>query len=144
LEETVMQSVTIAKQKLVEILMANRAKHLTEYNAAVVQFRQAARKLLQDALDAVVPDEAPIGIVEKLKNLYITLEAPQQYLKEYDKALKMLDLSVKDEIEITNSEFSYYVEDDWDWKERFSASNRLYSSMSSEALGKAYKGGAIG
>jgi hypothetical protein len=137
-----MQSVTVAKPKLVEILTTNRAKHLAEYNKAVTEFRQAARKILQDALDSVVADDAPIDLKDKLKDMYVRLPAPSQFLKEYDKALKMLELSTKDEIELTEDEFSSYIDDDWAWKATFSASNRAYGSKMMAAL--AYDEGPIG
>jgi len=139
-----MQSVTVAKDSLIKALTANRAKHLIEYNKAVVEFRQAARKLLQDALGDVVADDAPIGLKEPLKHLYVHLDAPRQYLKEYDKALRMLDMSIKGEIELDSHEFSSYVDDDWDWKDTFSASNSTYSTLMSSKSAKAYKGGPIG
>ncbi len=73
-----MQSVTITKNKLMEILTENRDKHLAAYKEAVIEYREAIRVLLS-----------------------------------YDKALRMLKLSCKDEIELTTREFSEYVDDEW-------------------------------
>lgn len=137
-----MQSVNVAKQKLVEILTVNRAKHLSDYNKAVLEFRQAARKTLTDALGEVVADDAPINLEDKLKDMYVRLAAPKQYLDEYDSALKMLELSVDSNITLTSEEFSSYVEDDCEWKKTWSASNKFYATTMMAV--KSYTEGPIG
>jgi hypothetical protein len=45
----------------------------------------------------------------------------------------MLEMSKEDTIELTQQEFSQYVQDDWHWKDQFLFSNMNYSSAAATA-----------
>ncbi len=123
-----MQSITLNKTVLIDIVTKNRAKHKTEFDEAVVEFRKACRLKLEEAIKAVKADADPVVYDKDITALYVTLGAPKNYLKDYDLALKMLDLEIKTEIVLTSEEFSQLVNDDWVWKNTFSASNSLYKN----------------
>lgn len=123
-----MQNVTVYKTKLIDIVVMNRVKHKAEFDEAVVEFRKACRLKLQEAVAAIKPDTDPVIYDKGLKSLQVSLSAPDNHLEDYDLALKMLELEVKDEVILTNDEFSQLVNDDWSWKRSFSASNSLYKN----------------
>jgi hypothetical protein len=125
-----MQNIKVDKNKLISILETNRSKHLKEYQEAVIEYRKAAKKLLKDALKAIVPETDPIVTDKELKNLYLTLQAPKHYLTQYDLALGMLQLGSEDVVELTVSDYTTYVQDDWQWKDSFKISNSSYLSVS--------------
>jgi hypothetical protein len=53
---------------------------------------------------------------------------PVDQTREYNKVIRMLEMSTEDVIELQEHEFSQYVLDDWGWKGQFLASNSAYSS----------------
>jgi len=61
---------------------------------------------------------------------------PMNQTPEYDQAIRMLEMSVEDEVELTAGEFSQFVMDRWHWKQQFSATNSAYIAAASS--GKSY------
>ena len=47
-------------------------------------------------------------------------------VKDYDRAIGMLEMSIDNEVEITSLEFQHYIQDDWGWKNSFLLSNTKY------------------
>ncbi len=48
--------------------------------------------------------------------------------KEYDRVIKMLEMSVDTQIELSSSEFQNYVMDDWAWSDNAKLSNSTYTA----------------
>lgn len=119
--------VKVKKDALLETVTANRDKHRTIFLEAVDGFRTKAIEMLEQRLA-----EAKTG---KRINVYINLPTPIDQTREYNKIIKMLEMSVDDEIELTQAEFGMYVMDDWGWKKQFSATNSAYTvSATSDSL----------
>jgi len=108
----------ITKREILEVLAENRKKHKEEYDEAIIVYEEKAIAKLQDKIDRI-----KLG---KLPTLSITLPQPMQFLKEYDKVYKMISMSTDDEIELSETEFSQYVLDDWQWKDQWAATNSFY------------------
>jgi len=51
---------------------------------------------------------------------------PKDYTGEYDRAIKMLEMSVDETIEITSAEFQNFVQDIWNWSRDWALSNSGY------------------
>ena len=114
-----MQSVTIEKDKLREVLVANKEQHQQEYNEAIEGYKKAFDKQLMLKRRELKKGSIP--------NTHFTdLPKPREYTGEYEQVLKMLDFSVDDTIELTHDEFSNYVLDDWGWKQSFNLSSSNY------------------
>lgn len=75
---------------------------------------------------------------------YINLEQPTNHEDDYKTAIKMIKMSCRNEIELTNTEFNQYILNKWDWMPNFrmaylancsssSCSSSSVSSMSSSA-----------
>lgn len=86
-----------------------------------------------------------VDVVAKLKSLLekATLEAekdtpkfdtrvdlaePSSYVNSYDTAIRMLQMSTDDIIELSQQEFSQYVEDNWAWQGMFKSTTSFYNS----------------
>ena len=65
--------------------------------------------------------------LEKIK-FDIHLPKPVSYEKEYDKAIMMIEYEIREEIEISNQDFSKYFQDEWSWKENFFLNTELYKN----------------
>lgn len=63
--------------------------------------------------------------IDKLKDVP---DQPQTYENSYVRAIRMLELSAEDIIEVDELTFNQLVLDEWQWKHSFSASNTAYKS----------------
>jgi TFIIF-interacting CTD phosphatase-like protein len=115
--ENGMSAVNVKKDELLTTLKKNREIHLREYKAAHEGYKKAFVKELTSML----------ARAKKGKFIHhVALQEPANYTSSYDKVIKMLTMSVNDTILITDSEFSQYVLDEWNWKAHSTAVNMAY------------------
>ena len=119
-----MRSVKINKKELLVIVRANKEKHVKEYNESVVDYKAAAIKVASEHVEL-----AKTGELAKIARIKAMPAAPVSYEKEYDRAIRMLELSVEKEIEIEDDVFNQLVLDEWAWKHQFVASASLYKTL---------------
>jgi hypothetical protein len=117
--------VTVNKVELLSTVRENRDKHRAIFEDAVKGYREKVVHALEQRLT-----DAKAG---RRINTYINLPTPVDQTREYNKIIKMLEMSVDDEIELTQNEFAMYVMDDWVWKKQFSATNAMYTTSVPEA-----------
>lgn len=113
-----MRKVTINQEKLLEILRENRETHKADYEDAYKGYLETCKEKLEQLLE-----EFNAGDRETVQWSQIP---PQNQVKDYDRVIRMLELSVDDEVELTVDEFANYVQDDWHWKESWALSNSHY------------------
>jgi len=106
---------------LLEILKKNREAHRAIFEDALVGYRKEAIRLLDKALK-----DAKEG---RKINTWIQLQEPVDQTKDYDRAIKMIEMSVDENIEINEGDFQCYVLDDWQWKTQFLHTNAMYTSV---------------
>jgi len=111
--------VTVERDALLAIVKGNREKHREIFLDAVKGFRDKVIEILEQRLA-----DARAG---RRLNVRINLPTPIDQTREYDRVIKMLEMSVDPRIELTQSEFSQYVMDDWSWKHQFSKTNSTYT-----------------
>jgi hypothetical protein len=119
-----MRSVKINKTDLLKIVVTNQAKHITEFNEAVKDYKKAAIKIAKEHVDL-----AKTGDLEQIARIKAMPQKPASYEKEYDRAIRMLQLSVEDIIELESDVFNQLVLDEWSWKNMFVASNSMYKTL---------------
>ena len=124
LRRNVMRSVKIDKKKLLAIVRENKEKHIAEYNESVADFKDLAIRITTKNLEIV-----NTGDLDKIAKLKAVPAAPVSHEKEYERAIRMLELSVEKEIEVEEDIFNQLVLDEWAWKHQFVASASLYKSM---------------
>lgn len=108
----------IAKEAILKIISENRKKHEEEYNESIEAYKIKVITKLNSYIKKLEDGEFP--------NLMINLPKPVSYIKEYDKIYKMISMGTETEIELSETEFSKYVLDDWEWKENWSQTNSFY------------------
>jgi len=123
-----MNSIKVDKTELLTVLRENREKHKTIFAEAQEGYRTAAIK----ELDAMLAD-AEAG---KQIRRSLTLIEPQDQTRDYDRAIRMLEMSQDDVIELEEHDFAQYVLDDWSWKRQFLFSNAAYSTTATAMLAK--------
>lgn len=118
-----MKEVKLNKNELLKIVRENREKHITEFDEAVKDYKILVLKISTDNLKF-----AKTGELEKFKKIKALPAAPVSYQNSYDRAIRMLELSIDDEIVLDDTIFNQLVLDDWAWKQSFTASSMLYKN----------------
>lgn len=115
-----MKSVKIKTNELLEVLKKNREIHVSDFNTAQEEYRK----------DAIVEMKKNLKQAQNGGDIVVNSELvkPQNYVTSYDTAIKMLEMSADELVELTMQEFQQYVEDNWAWKGMFLASTSMYNA----------------
>ena len=116
-----MQRIKVEKSKLVRILQKNRDAHHDIFIEAQKGFRKAVIEALEMRLK-----QARDG---KRIEQYLNLPEPVDRTRDYDRVISMLKMDLTDTVELSETDYSQYVLDDWEWKRQFLGTNRAYSVM---------------
>ena len=114
-----MDSIRISVAKLRETVRANRDNHRAIYEESFKKYRDMAIAELERMLA-----DAKAG--KKIRRS-VHLTPPMNQTKDYDRVLKMLDMTTDDVVELSEDDFAQYVMDEWRWKEQFTQVNSTYS-----------------
>lgn len=126
-----MKDVKIKKAKLLAELKKNRTQHRKIFEEAQKGFRAEVIKQLDERLA-----EARAG---KKIDIHIRLQEPVDQTADYDRAIRMLEMSEDATILLSEADFACYVLDDWAWKRNFLISNSAYSkSATAEVRARGY------
>jgi hypothetical protein len=117
-------AMNFSRERLLEIIYENRSKHAAEYEAALKGYFIECRVILKKWYDDIT-DGKPI-------NLFISETMPENHTSDYDRVIRMLELTTEPEIRLTQELFDQYVMDNWVWKKNWSASNSKYLSNVSD------------
>jgi hypothetical protein len=124
-----MKNIKANVKELLEILTQNRDLHHDIFIAAQKIYRSEVIRRLDKALqDAKDGKEFPGSI---------HIPAPEDHTKDYDRVIRMLQLSVDENIELDERDVEVYVLDRWSWSHNWAASNFQYlndSAVSSYAV----------
>lgn len=143
--------VVMKKEELLNALLENKAKHDEVFAAAVAGYWDAAketldkkRKQLDEAVTEYTQDvTTQITRLEKkaeekeilpnflsIRGLQFTvsldLQYPEDHTKDYERAIRMMQASIYDNVKLSAEDFSRYVLNDWDWRDSFIANNAFY------------------
>jgi hypothetical protein len=119
-----MRSVKLAKDALLQIVRENKEKHVSDFTEAVADYKRAVASLCQKNHEL-----AQTGELSKLEQIRAMPMLPVSYEDNYSRAIRMLELSVDDVIELEDQIFNQLVLDEWSWKRGFTASAALYKTM---------------
>lgn len=109
--------------EVLKSLMANRETHAKIVAEARAGYSQKAAELLKSKLDEVMKSNGRFTHA-----LQFSIPLPADHTKAYDVAIKMLELSQDEVIELTAQQVQHFVLDDWEWKDMFKTSNAMYSA----------------
>lgn len=112
--------VTVKKADLLAVMKENLGKHRAIFEEAWAGYRMQAIKEL-DEMGA----EAKAG---KRIRRSIELVEPKDQSRDYTRVIRMLEMSVDEEIRVTETEFAQYVLDDWQWKHQFETISNSYGA----------------
>ena len=115
-----MDNIVVDKADLISTLQTNLAQHRATYEKAMEGYKEAATQWLSTTLDGML-----LGTVQP-KELYFNSPVPEDHSEEYERLILMLDWDQSDTVELTRSEFTQYVQDDWGWKKSWTVTNSTY------------------
>lgn len=119
-----MRSVKVNKAELMKILQDNKKKHIKEYEESVKDYKKAALKVAKEHVEF-----AKSGELDQIARIKAMPSKPVSYEDSYNRAIRMMELSVDDVIELEEQIFNQLVLDEWMWKTAFTASGALYKSI---------------
>ncbi len=119
-----MRSVKVERFELLTIVRENKKKHVKEFDEAVKDYKKAAVKVAKEHVEL-----AKTGDLDQIAKIRAMPQRPTSYEKDYDRAIRMLELSVEDTIELEEDIFNQLVLDEWTWKNAFVASASLYKTL---------------
>lgn len=142
------RKVEVDRLKLVEILVANKEKHIKEYHEALEGYKSMALEKLQDGYEkakvkleknlergkasiAEFDPENPRGVSDYLtlvESISVELRVPRDFSKDYDAAIDMAKWDVRETLELTHAEFQCFVRDVWDWTSEFAQVSMMYKA----------------
>ncbi|KKK59533.1 hypothetical protein LCGC14_3033420 [marine sediment metagenome] len=113
--------VKIKRLELLTVIKENHLKHKTIFNEAMKGYANELEKVLSEKLEMVRAGSK----IEKS----IRLPEPEDHTGDYERIMKMLDMDVRETIELDERQFAEYVMDDWIWKQEWVANNSAYTAM---------------
>jgi len=116
----------IPKKELLTILQENYERHKVIVEEAKAGYLKEALEQAQKAIGAL--QEGRLVTLAEYSE-----RPPMDYSKAYEHAIRALELTTEEIIEMTMGEFAKLVMDEWDWQQEFLRSSSDYS-----ASGRAY------
>lgn len=110
--------VTIKKTELLDAIKTNREQHKKDFEETWAGFKVEVENQMVKHLELLRSEGKPM--------LNIPLIVPQEHTKEYDRVIRMLEMSTADEITVSETQFTQYVMDEWQWKAGFTVSSAMY------------------
>jgi hypothetical protein len=119
-----MNAIKMKRLELLGIVIANKEKHIADFVEAIADYKELVLKTAAANMKL-----AKTANLEEFKRMKPTPAAPRSYEDSYKRAIRMLELSVEDVIEVEEDVFNQLVLDEWQWKSSFTASNALYKTF---------------
>ena len=119
-----MRTVKLDKKELLDIVKDNKVKHVKEVQESIKDYKKAALKVAKEHVEL-----AKTGDLDSIAKIKAMPQRPQSYEDSYTRAIRMLELSVDDVIELEEQIFNQLVLDEWNWKQMFTASAALYKTI---------------
>jgi hypothetical protein len=140
--------VRVNRKQLVETLKTNRAKHVSEFKAAMAGYKAAALKKVDEAfgglsdrlarrrtevtdnINSFTPETADAfgDALVILNAVVVNLKVPVSYAEAYGAAIDMAEFDTRDELELSGAEFQCFCRDVWDWSDEFRTTSTLYAA----------------
>lgn len=115
-----MNGVKLTKGELLENVKANLDKHNADVAEALSLRRETIAKSFEKQLKEM---EFDVDFQPK-ENLLFPM--PKDHSEDYKKAIRMIEMTTDEVIELTESQFDKLVMDNWGWKSDLIATSSVY------------------
>ena len=114
-----MDKITIEVEDLIKVIQENQKAHRRIFEKALIGYRKEILAALERRIENVKRGE-------KVDH-YIRLPEPEDHTADYDRVIKMLQMSCETQLAISEADFAMYVMDEWNWKGKFTETTSKYS-----------------
>lgn len=131
-ENNVFKSVKVNKDELLKVIRDNKEKHIHDYEEAVHDYKLAVIKVSENNVKVSKKrlDNAKKGIYDFSGMMYLTIpKEPKSYEAEYNRAIRMLEMSVETDLDVDAIVFNQLALDEWQWKNDFILASSAYKGM---------------
>jgi hypothetical protein len=118
-----MHAIKMKRLELLEIVRANKLKHIASYDEAVIDYKQLVLQTATANLKLAKTQD-----LESFSKIRSSPMAPTSYEDSYQRAIRMLKLSVEEIIDVDEDIFNQLVLDEWTWKRNFMATTMAYKA----------------
>lgn len=122
-----MFNTNIQREVLISVLKTNLEIHKKIYEEAKVGFLEKCASEIANLTKNFQNNDGT-------KNVFISINAPTHNIKEYERAIRMLELTEDRVIKLEEHDFNQLVMDEWSWKKKFLFDNCNYSLTASSGL----------
>lgn len=112
--------VTVKRAQVLAVLQDNLKTH----RAIFLQAQEGYRRTVIAQLEKSLADARENRRIEQ----FVRLAEPIDHTHDYERTIKMLEMSVSDEVKLSEAEFACYVMDDWSWKKQFLTTSMAYGA----------------
>lgn len=112
----------VKKQELIEKIKAALEEHREQYKKAL----EGWMRQMQGACEMVIGRVQSGKIKAFPSEFHNLMQIPSLHTSDYEAALKMLEMSVDDVIELEPEDFDQLVLGNWNWKEQWATTNSRY------------------
>ena len=123
-----MNTVKVKREELLTKVRSNRDAHRELFLKA----QEGYRKLVIEELDRMLEDARKGRPIQRS----VTLTEPSNHVKDYDRVITMLEMSVDDTVTLDAHDFDRYVMDNWDWSRFALATNTAYAAETPQPPGR--------
>ena len=118
--KNVLDKVKVQKTELLSKMKDNREQHQKDVQELLVSRNEETKEYFSSLAEKLAssPEFQP------KENIKFPL--PVDNTGSYDRAIKMVEMSVDDEIELTEDQFDKLVMDNWEWKSDFLTTSQFY------------------
>jgi hypothetical protein len=113
-----MDTVRVRREELLTLVKKNRDNHRAVFEKAQETYRERMIK----ELDSMIADAKAGRRIRR----HISMPEPEDHTGDYDRILRMLEMSVDETLELSEYDFSRYVMDQWEWAESFAVNTLSY------------------
>ena len=113
------RTIKVNKQQLIDKIKENKENHIREFEKAKVAYKEEALKQLAEQIKKVEE-----GALDAKLNLI----TPIDNSVNYDKIVEMFEWEVDEVVELEQSEFLEYVQDETEFARNAKFSNTFYAS----------------
>jgi len=111
--------VKVVKADLIEQIKENKARHIEQYEKAVINYKLEAAEQIEELIKQNSKGELTLSL---------NLTTPINNSANYDKIRVMFEWEIDAEIELTQEEFNECVQDDNSYSRNANISNTFYSA----------------
>lgn len=122
------------KNLIIKALKDNQARHKKFYAIALVGYRQEMLERAE-ALAELAQKEADADHLRGAQKALADLPYPKDRSSEYQDVIDMLEDCASEHIELTQDEYTRWVQDRWSWRGHFFASSQTYIEKGAAVLG---------